>query len=155
MTMASCQSASARRSARLPSPGGLTRTWKQEGRRYFEYSAEQPVALAASIHSGRYDVAWAQCGNGEIAVYIHPPHEAAQPPLLAAAHEAMRCAPETDRRASVRIVETPDHACTTGPWRWFDSANRNTPAVPLAEAIAAAPAGVLPYSEIEVAGLLP
>ena len=136
-------------------PGGLTRTWKQEGRRYFEYTAEQPVALAASIHSGRYEVARAQCGNGEIEVYIHPPHEAALPPLLAAAHEAMRCTAETDRRGSVRIVETPDHARTTGPWRWFDRANRNTPAVPLAEAIAAAPAGVVPYSEIEVARLLP
>ena len=136
-------------------PGALARTWKEEGRRYFEYSPEHPVALAATIHSGRYQVARTPCGHGEIETYIHPPHKAAAPRLLAAAHEAMRCATATDRQGWTRIVETPDYARAIRPWPRFGGAVRPDPSMHLAQEIVAAPEGVLPYSEIEVVGFLP
>lgn len=137
-------------------PGQLTRTWKQEGRRYFLYSTQGPVPLTASIHSGRYEVARTQCGSAEIEAYVHPPHRAAAPHLLAAAREASQCARDADEHGWVRIVETPAYVRAIRPWREFAEMNR--PAVPsahLAQAIMAAPAGVLPYSEIETARLLP
>ena len=137
-------------------PGRLTRTWKQEGRRYFQYSTPHPVPLAASIHSGRYEVARTQCGTAEIEAYVHPSHRAAAPHLLAAAREALQCAHDADQHGWVRIVETPAYVRAIRPWREFAEMNR--PAVlsaHLAQAIMAAPAGVLPYSEIETARLLP
>ena len=136
-------------------PGRMTRTWKEEGRRYFEYSPEHPVALAATIHSGRYQVARTPCGDGTIETYIHPPHEAAAPRLLTAAHDAMRCASATDRQGWTRIVETPDYAGAISPWRRSGGAARPDPSVRFAQEIVAVPEGLLPYSEIEVVGFLP
>ena len=134
-------------------PGALARTWKEEGRRYFEYSPEHPVALAATIHSGRYQVTRTPCGDGEIETYIHPPHEAAAPRLLAAAQKAMRC--DADRQRWPRIVETPDYARAISAWPRFSGVARPDPSTHLAEHIVAATEGVLPYSEIDVARLLP
>ena len=136
-------------------PGRMTRTWKEEGRRYFEYGTERPVALAASIHSGRYEVARANCAGAEVEVYVHPPHQAAVPRLLTATCEAMRHAPNPDQQGRLRIVAVPDYLRAVGPWRWFTGANRLAPSARLDQAIARAPAGVLLYSEIEVARLLP
>ena len=135
-------------------PGALTRTWKEEGRRYFEYNPKHPVALAATVHSGRYQVAQTPCGDGEIETYIHPPHEAAAPRLLTTAREGMRCATATDRQGWTRIVETPDYARAIHPWRRFGEVARTDPSTHLAQEIAATE-GVFPYSEIEVAGFLP
>ena len=135
-------------------PGQLARTWKQEGRRYFQYSTQHPVPLAASIHSGRYEVARTPCGGAEIEAYIHPPHRAAAPRLLAAAREALQCARDTDQSGALRIVETPDYSRTIGPWRMFAGVNQlAVPSERLAQAIATAPAGVLTYSEIEASRL--
>ena len=135
-------------------PGQLTRTWKQEGRRYFQYSTQRPVALAATIHSGRYEVFRTPCGGAEVEAYIHPSHRAAAPRLLAAAHEALQCSRNPDQRGWVRIVETPDYSRTIGPWRMFAGVNQlAVPSERLAQAIAAAPAGVLTYSEIDAARL--
>ena len=136
-------------------PGPMTRTWKEEGRRYFEYSRPQPTALAATLHSGRYEVALTPCGDGQIEIHLHPPHEGAAPRLLTAAHEAMRCTRETNRRNWTRIVETPDYARSTAPWRRFSGTEGPAPSARLAQEVVAAPAGILSYSEIEVAQLLP
>ena len=135
-------------------PGQLARTWKQEGRRYFQYSTQHPVPLAASIHSGRYEVFRMPCGGAEVEAYIHPPHRAAAPRLLAAAHEALQCARDADQPGTVRIVETPDYSRKIGPWRMFAGVNQlAVPSERLAQAIAGAQKGVLTYSEIEVARL--
>ena len=135
-------------------PGQLTRTWKEEGRRYFVYSTQHPVALAATIHSGRYEVFRGPCGGAEIEAYIHPPHRAAAPRLLATTRDALQCARDADQPGPVRIVETPSYAHTIDLWRMF--AGTSQPAFPserLAQPIAGAQTGVLTYSEIEVARL--
>ena len=134
-------------------PGQMTRTWREEGRRYFEYGLPQPVSLAASVHFGRYEVAQANCDDTEVEVFVHPSHQPAAPRLLSAACEAMRHAPGIDLRGTVRIVETPDYV-RSNPWREFSGASRLVPSAQLAQAIVGAPTGVLPYSEIEVARFL-
>ena len=134
-------------------PGQMTRTWKEEGRRYFEYSPPQPVSLEASVHSGRYEVERANCDDTEVEVFVHPSHKPAAPRLLSAACETMRHAPGIDLRGTVRIVETPDYV-RSNPWREFSGASRLVPSAQLAQAIVGAPTGVLPYSEIEVARFL-
>ena len=69
----------------------------------------------------------------------------------------MRCATDadTDRQGWTRIVEMPDHARTIRPWRRFGGAARADSSVRFSQEIVAAPAGVLPFSEIEVVGFLP
>ena len=135
-------------------PGQLARTWKQEGRLYFQYSTQHPIPLAATIHSGRYEVFRTPCGGAEVEAYTYPPHRAAAPRLLAAAHEALQCARDPDQPGTVRIVETPDYSRTIGLWRMFAGVNQlAVPSERLAQAIATAPAGVLLYSEIEASRL--
>ena len=130
-------------------PGQLTRTWKQEGRRYFQYSTPHAVPLAASIHSGRYEVARTPCGDGQVEIYIHPPHRAATPHLLAAAREALQCARDPDQHGWIRVVETPDYRRAVRPWYALAEMKRSAfPSMCLRQAIATAPAGMLPYSEI-------
>ena len=137
-------------------PGQLTRTWKQEGRRYFQYSTPQPVPLAASIHSGRYEVARTPCGDGQVEIYIHPPHRAATPHLLAAARETLQCARDPDQHGWIRVVETPDYRRAVRPWYALAEVKRSAfPSMRLRQAVVTAPAGMLPYSEIETARRLP
>ena len=137
-------------------PGQLTRTWKQEGRRYFRYSTPHAVPLAASIHSGRYEVARTPCGDGQVEIYVHPPHRAATPHLLAAAREALQCARDPDQYGWIRVVETPDYRRAVRPWYALAEVKRSAfPSMRLRQAVVTAPAGMLPYSEIETARRLP
>ncbi len=63
------------------SPGSLVREWRENGRRYFHYRAEQPLAYASAFLSAQYAVREAQWQPAvdsshavSLKVYHHPSH---------------------------------------------------------------------------------
>ncbi|MEX2132361.1 MAG: M1 family aminopeptidase [Pseudohongiellaceae bacterium] len=55
-------------------PGVLLREWTENGRRYFEYEAEQPIWPVTPFTSARYEVARDQWNHVTLEVYFHPQH---------------------------------------------------------------------------------
>ncbi|MEO8345686.1 MAG: M1 family aminopeptidase [Betaproteobacteria bacterium] len=56
-------------------PGYLQKEWKQDGRRYFEYKMDSPIANFYAYQSGRYAVKKDRWNDVAIEVYYHPGHE--------------------------------------------------------------------------------
>ncbi len=55
--------------------GYVEREWEEDGRRYFHYRMDTPILHFFPVVSGRYEVATEMCGDVEIAVHYHAPHD--------------------------------------------------------------------------------
>jgi aminopeptidase N len=55
-------------------PGVLQQEWRQEGRRYFHYKAEQPILPNLCIASARYEVARDRWNDVALEIYYDPKH---------------------------------------------------------------------------------
>jgi ABC-type transport system involved in multi-copper enzyme maturation permease subunit len=56
-------------------PGYLQREWEEDGRRWFRYEMDRPIANFFSIVSARYTVARDRWNDVEIAIYYHEEHD--------------------------------------------------------------------------------
>jgi len=70
--------------------GTLIRSWERDGRRYFHYRTESPIANVAAFGSARYAVAKRRAGGVEIELYYHPTHEENVERMLDAAATSIR-----------------------------------------------------------------
>ena len=87
-------------------PGVLARRWKEDGRSYFEYHAEQGASSLAPILSARYAIANVEWQQRPIDIYHHPAHAPNLDRLAAAARTYL----STDGSAApLRVVEVPDY----------------------------------------------
>lgn len=128
-------------------PGLLLRHWKEEGRSYFDYQAQQVVPPVVYIHSGRYAVAREQWQGVSIEAYHLPSHRASAARLIDAAKERLEGRAWPYRW--LRVVEVADYqALAEAPgllaFGWRTGKQR-----PSFEPLG----GVLPYSELR--GLFP
>ncbi|HJR53931.1 MAG TPA: M1 family aminopeptidase, partial [Gemmatimonadota bacterium] len=57
-------------------PGILRRSWTENGRRYFHYATETPIAFAGTIASARYDVLEDRWNDVALRIFHHPAHDA-------------------------------------------------------------------------------
>ncbi|HEX6177115.1 MAG TPA: M1 family aminopeptidase, partial [Thermoanaerobaculia bacterium] len=57
-------------------PGRLTRTWEQNGRRYFAYRTDTPIFNRFALASARYEVARRNHKGVNVELYYHPAHRA-------------------------------------------------------------------------------
>ncbi len=55
-------------------PGQLQRTWTENGRRYFHYVTDLPIANSYAIYSAKYAVHRAKWKDVHIEILHHPPH---------------------------------------------------------------------------------
>ncbi|MFN7929490.1 MAG: ABC transporter permease subunit [Blastocatellia bacterium] len=55
-------------------PGTLQKEWQQDGRRYFQYQAEQPILPNLSFCSARYAVARDRWNDVAVEIYYDPQH---------------------------------------------------------------------------------
>ncbi len=55
-------------------PGALQREWRQEGRRYFHYKAEEPILPNLSFCSARYAIARDRWKDVALEIYYDPKH---------------------------------------------------------------------------------
>jgi ABC-type transport system involved in multi-copper enzyme maturation permease subunit len=70
-------------------PGALMKQWRQEGRRYFHYKAEEPILPSISINSARYEVARDRWNNVALEVYYDPKHPFNVAALMATTKRAL------------------------------------------------------------------
>jgi ABC-type transport system involved in multi-copper enzyme maturation permease subunit len=56
-------------------PGYLQREWEEDGRRWFRYEMDRPMANFAAVVSAEYTVARDRWNDVEIAVYYHETHD--------------------------------------------------------------------------------
>jgi ABC-type transport system involved in multi-copper enzyme maturation permease subunit len=57
-------------------PGVLRRSWTENGRRYFHYVTETPIAFGGTIASAKYDVLEDRWNGVALRIFHHPAHEA-------------------------------------------------------------------------------
>ena len=57
-------------------PGLLRRSWTENGRRYFHYVTETPIAFGGTIASARYDVLEDRWNGVALRIFHHPAHDA-------------------------------------------------------------------------------
>ena len=57
-------------------PGVLRRSWTENGRRYFHYVTETPIAFGGTIASARYDVLEDRWNDVSLRIFHHPAHTA-------------------------------------------------------------------------------
>ena len=55
-------------------PGVLRRSWTENGRRYFHYETETPIAFGGTIASAEYEVLEDRWKNVALRIYHHPTH---------------------------------------------------------------------------------
>ncbi|MBC5994461.1 ABC transporter permease/M1 family aminopeptidase [Pontibacter cellulosilyticus] len=55
-------------------PGKLTRSWTENGRRYFHYTADSPIRTMQPIFSAKYAVKEDKWKDVQIQIYHHPEH---------------------------------------------------------------------------------
>jgi aminopeptidase N len=53
----------------------LRRTWREHGRRYFQYASPAPIREDVQFFSGHYAVERAQCNGVDVEVFHHPTHD--------------------------------------------------------------------------------
>ncbi|BCT93415.1 hypothetical protein LYSHEL_24390 [Lysobacter helvus] len=56
-------------------PGTLRRSWREHGRRYFQYASDAPIGEDVQFFSARYSVRRAQCQGVGVEVFHHPAHD--------------------------------------------------------------------------------
>ena len=57
-------------------PGVLRRSWTENGRRYFHYVTETPIAFGGTIASAEYDVLEDRWNDVTLRIFHHPAHKA-------------------------------------------------------------------------------
>jgi hypothetical protein len=57
-------------------PGVLRRSWTENGRRYFHYVTETPIAFGGSVASAKYDVLEDRWNDVTLRIFHHPAHRA-------------------------------------------------------------------------------
>ena len=57
-------------------PGVLRRSWTENGRRYFHYATETPIAFGGTIASAKYDVLEDRWNGVALRIFHHPAHDA-------------------------------------------------------------------------------
>jgi ABC-type transport system involved in multi-copper enzyme maturation permease subunit len=57
-------------------PGVLRRSWMENGRRYFHYVTETPIAFGGSVASAKYDVLEDRWNDVTLRIFHHPAHRA-------------------------------------------------------------------------------
>ncbi|HET7692029.1 MAG TPA: M1 family aminopeptidase [Gemmatimonadota bacterium] len=57
-------------------PGVLRRSWTENGRRYFHYVTETPIAFGGTIASAKYDVLEDRWNDVALRIFHHPAHDA-------------------------------------------------------------------------------
>jgi ABC-type transport system involved in multi-copper enzyme maturation permease subunit len=55
-------------------PGVLRRSWAENGRRYFHYVTETPIAFGGSVASAKYDVLEDRWNDVALRIFHHPAH---------------------------------------------------------------------------------
>ena len=70
-------------------PGVLQKEWRQEGRRYFHYQAEQPILPNLSFCSARYAIARDRWNNVALEIYYDPKHPFNIPAMMETAKRAL------------------------------------------------------------------
>ena len=70
-------------------PGVLQKEWRQGGRRYFHYKAEEPILPNISINSARYEVARDRWNHVELEIYYDPKHPFNIAAMMATAKRAL------------------------------------------------------------------
>ena len=124
-------------------PGLLTREWKENGSRYFEYQAPTPIPPLVTFHSGRFALARDLSGDVPIEIYHHPAHASAAAGMFAHGHARLAAQGVGYPHAQLRIVEVPDWRPATRPpgllgFQWRPSVTTDQPIL----------GGVLAYSEL-------
>lgn len=56
-------------------PGVLRKTWTEEGRRYFQYETETPIAFGGTFWSARYAVLEDRWNDVALRIFHHPAHD--------------------------------------------------------------------------------
>lgn len=56
-------------------PGRLVRSWRENGRRYFQYAGNAPIGTDVQFYSARYAVRRERCHGVEVSVFHHPTHD--------------------------------------------------------------------------------
>ena len=91
-------------------PGALTGEWKENGRRFFEYSSTTPVPLSATVHSARYATVTANWQGVTIRAHHHPAHARRAAQMLAFARRQLAThAASHYPHHWLHIVEVPDY----------------------------------------------
>ena len=124
-------------------PGLLTREWKENGSRYFEYQAPTPIPPLVTFHSGRFALARDLSGDVPIEIYHHPAHASAAAGMFAHGHARLAAQGVGYPHAQLRIVEVPDWRPATRPpgllgFKWRRAVATDQPIL----------GGVLAYSEL-------
>jgi ABC-2 type transport system permease protein len=70
-------------------PGVLQKEWRQEGRRYFHYKAEEPILPSLSILSARYEVARDRWNDVALEIFYDPKHPFNIAAMMATAKRAL------------------------------------------------------------------
>lgn len=127
-------------------PGLLTREWKENGSRYFEYQAPMPIRPSVTFHSGRFALAHDLSGDVPIEVYHHPGHAVAAAALLEHGRARLEALPGAGfPHRQLRIVEVPDWRHAVRPPGLLGFQWRRAVAEPGDQPILG---GVLAYSEL-------
>ena len=131
-------------------PGALVGEWRENARRFFDYRAERPIPLFATIHSGRYAVARESWNDIAIEIFHHPPHHRLVARMIDAAKATLEGWSESSPYPydHLRMVEIPDHR----PLRRFGFLGFNSYREAVASPIGKAPPdqpviAIWPYSE--------
>ncbi|MGY2134326.1 M1 family aminopeptidase [Hymenobacter sp. HD11105] len=56
-------------------PGSLRRSWRADGRQYFQYETDAPIRNLYPVYSARYAVRESRFGGTDLQVFYHPRHE--------------------------------------------------------------------------------
>ena len=127
-------------------PGLLTREWKENGSRYFEYQAPAPIRPSVTFHSGRFALVHDVSGDVPIKLYHHPAHATAADAMLAHGHARLGARRSAGYpHGQLRIVEVPDWRRAMRPPGLLGFQWRRAVAEPGDQPILG---GVLAYSEL-------
>lgn len=127
-------------------PGLLTREWKENGSRYFEYQARKPVRPLVTFHSGRFALARDSSADIPIEVYHRPAHASAVAGMFVHGQARLEALPGAGfPHPQLRIVEVPDWRHAVRPPGLLGFQWRRAVAEPGDQPILG---GVLAYSEL-------
>lgn len=91
-------------------PGVLRRSWRENGRRYFEYASQSPIRPDVQFFSGEYAVHRAQCSGVDVEVFHHPTHDNVVDDMVRGACSALALYPRLFGpypHRTLRLVENP------------------------------------------------
>ena len=134
-------------------PGMLSREWKENGSRYFEYQTRKPIRPLVTFHSGRFALARDLSGDVPIEIYHHPAHASAAAGMFTHGHARLAALQGAGYpHGQLRIVEVPDWRRAIRPPGLFGFQWRRAVAKPDDQPILG---GVLAYSELAALATAP